>query len=378
MRDFVLTSESVTAGHPDKLCDQISDAMVDSCLSADPQLGCVTECAIASGVAFLSLRHSGTLTFDPVALARRVLAEAGYAQDGAPSPTTVMLDTVEAPALTGPQPGIPARANRMTTAFGYACEQTPALMPWPIWAAHQIGTGLDALMREPDASGLWPDAQVQVAVRFEARRPVEITGIALTLCTDAPGHSEAALRELIEARVIEPAFAGSALRPDAGTRLVIQRIAARGGPAAHSGLTGRKVGDDCYGGYVRQSSSALSGKDPGRIDRIAAYAARQGAVSVVAAGLARECEVQLSFVAGDVRPISLETDSFGSGRIPDTEISALLSNRIDFSVSAIAERLALWDLPRRNGGRFYQRLACHGHFGRADLDLPWDRALSLA
>jgi S-adenosylmethionine synthetase len=377
MRDFVLSSESMTAGHPDKLCDQISDAMVDACLAGDPPTGCVAECAIATGIVFLSIRHGRPLGFDPAALARRVLAEAGYGATARQANTTVVLDTVETAELPGPTAPDAARAGHMTTAFGYACDHTEAQMPWPIWAAHRLTRRLQAIRREDGFAWLAPDAQVQVAARFEDRRPVGVRGIAITFHADDPCPTGAELEELIRRAVVAPAFDGVPMQPAADTRLVVQREAGRGGPDAHAGLTGRKTGDDSYGGFCRQGSSALSGKDPSRIDRVAAYAARQAAVSVLAAGLARECEVQLSYVAGDEGPGGLEVDTFDSGRVPDAEIERTLARALDLRVGAIVERLGLWSLPSARGGRFFRDLACNGHFGRTDLDPPWERPVHL-
>ena len=204
-----------------------------------------------------------------------------------------------------------------------------------------------------------------------------VRGIAITFYADGPCPSGAELERALGEAVVAPALDGQALQPDKATRVVVQREPGRGGPGAHAGLTGRKTGDDSYGGFCRQGSSALSGKDPSRIDRIAAYAARQAAVSVLAAGLARECEVQLSYVAGDEGPASLEIDTFESGELPDAEIERTLARALDFRVGTIIERLDLWSLPRARGGRFFRDLARHGHFGRPELDLPWDRPVPL-
>ncbi|MBN9669305.1 methionine adenosyltransferase domain-containing protein [Roseibium aggregatum] len=377
MRDFVLSSQAVTAAHPDKLSDQISDAMVDAFLSADEPSACIAECAIASGIVFLSLRHGGKLGFDPAALARKVLADEGYGGGPGGKQPTVMLDLAEVPEFTN----LPARpsgaADHMTTAFGYACDHTQSAMPLPIVAAHRLCDLLDDAAKAERLAGIAADAQAQVAVRFADRRPVEITGIALSLFTpDAANHKD--LTERVRAEILEPAFRDADLKPGAATRFVVTPIASPGGPSAHAGLTGRKSSEDGYGGFCRETSTALSGKHPGRIDRVAAYAARQAAVSVVRAGMARECEVQLSYVHGDRTPASLEVDCFNTAEIPEQEISAHLLRDIDFGIDAIAERLELWRLPVLNDGVFYSRLARKGHFGREDMELPWDRAVGLS
>jgi len=365
MRNFVLTSESVTSGHPDKLCDQISDAVIDACLFANPASRAVAECAISSGVVFLSLRGVADPPCDMATLARGVIADAGYDLSGTAAPT-VMLD-LDPDGLARPD----APRAQMTTAFGYACDHTPEAMPFAQWAAHRLSGALARARCEGRLPWLSSDAQAQVAVRFENRSPVAIPAIALAFGADTdltPVQIEAALR----VEVLEPAFDGARLVPSAATRLVCVPIAGRTGPEAHSGLTGRKIGDDTYGGHCRQSATALSGKGPDRIDRSAQYAARQAARCVIAAGLARECEVQLSYLLGDESPASVEVDTFGSGGVDDAALSRRLSEVFDFRAGAVAERLGLAHLPTERGGRFFRDLACGGQMGRSDIDTPWE------
>ncbi|WP_346898260.1 methionine adenosyltransferase domain-containing protein [uncultured Roseibium sp.] len=378
MRDFVLMSEAVTAAHPDKLSDQISDAIVDACLTSSPAVGCVAECALASGVVFLSVRHGAPLTFDPANVARRVLAEEGYAQPEGEAPTTVILDLVETPELVGPIEAADAVATRMTTAFGFACDQTPERMPLPVICARDICLELERTAKAGFSFWLAPDAQAQVAVRFANRKPMDITGIALGIFTsneEAAGEGELAAK--LRAGLVDPVMAARDLEPAKDMRFSVHQVAGAGGPKAHAGLTGRKTASDFYGGYARQSGSALSGKDPSRIDRIAAYAARQAAVSVVAAGLARECEVQLSYVPGERGPASIEIDCFDTAVKSEPEISALLAEKCDFRVGAIVEQLGLWTLPLSSGDGFYRALSRYGHFGRGDMGLPWDKPVAL-
>lgn len=378
MRDFVLMSEAVTAAHPDKLSDQISDAIVDACLTSSPAVGCVAECALASGVVFLSVRYGAPLTFDPAGVARRVLAEEGYAQPRGEAQTTVILDLVETPELAGPVDGADAVATRMTTAFGFACDQTPERMPLPIICARDISLELERMAKAGFSSWLAADAQAQVAVRFANRKPMDITGIALGIFTCGEERaSEDELAAKLRKAIVDPVMAARGLEPARDIRFSVHPVPGTGGPKAHAGLTGRKTTSDFYGGYARQSGSALSGKDPSRIDRIAAYAARQAAVSVVAAGLARECEVQLSYVPGERAPASIEIDCFDTAVKPEPEISALLAEKCDFRVGAIVEQLGLWTLPSSSGDGFYRMLSRYGHFGRSDMDLPWDRPAAL-
>ncbi|RBI84057.1 methionine adenosyltransferase [Rhodosalinus halophilus] len=373
MRNFVMTSESVTEGHPDKLCDQISDAVVDAYLAAGLRAGVIAECAIATGVTFLSVRAGAEAPVDLAALTRRVMAEAGYGEARAP---TVMLDLVTSPDLA-PEMVARRRARHMVSAFGYACADSPTAMPFPIDAAHRIAAALDAARREGRLPWLSPDAQAQVAVAFRDRRPVALGAIALSFGHDGMPGEDAARADLLT-EAVRPALAGAALEPDERTRIVLFPAHGPAGPQVHSGLTGRKSADDAYGAFIRRSGPALSGKDPSRIDRIAAYAARQAARAVVAAGLARECEAQLSYIVGDEAPATVEVDTYGSGRESDETLSRRLGELCDFRVGAIAERMGLWDLPGARGGHFYRDLARYGHMGRDALSPPWEEVAALA
>ncbi|MFP4270973.1 MAG: methionine adenosyltransferase domain-containing protein [Alphaproteobacteria bacterium] len=371
MRNFVMTSESVTEGHPDKLCDQISDAVVDAYLAAGVQAGVSAECAIATGVTFLSVRAGAEAPLDLAALTRRVMAEAGYPPETGGAPT-VMLDLARAPELeTG------GRARHMVSAFGYACAETPTAMPYPIEAAHRIAAALDAARRAGRLPWLAPDAQAQVAVTFRERRAVALGAVALSFGHDGMPGEEAAREELMT-EAVRPALAELGVQPDDATRVILFPAHGRAGPQVHSGLTGRKSADDAYGAFIRRSGPALSGKDPSRIDRIAAYAARQAARAVVAAGLAEECEAQLSYIVGDAAPVTVEVDTHGSGRTEDATLSRRLREVCDFRVGAIAERMGLWTLPAERGGRFYRDLAHYGHMGRDDLAPPWEDVDELA
>ena len=223
MKNFVLTSESVTAGHPDKLCDQISDAVVDACLATDPKGGVVAECAIASGVLFLSIRHRRPLQFDPAALARRLVDDAGYAEDGAQR--TVMLESAVAPEQAGPG-GALDHGSRMATVFGHACDHTPEKTPYAIWAAHRLSARIDELWSSGAAPWLGPDAQLQVAARFEDRRPVALEGVALTVAGGAPMDGvepEERLAEAFRRDVAAPALADAPAPPTAQTRFVARQ-----------------------------------------------------------------------------------------------------------------------------------------------------------
>jgi S-adenosylmethionine synthetase len=310
---------------------------------------------------FLSVRGMAEPPCDLAALARRVISEAGYPAGEADGPT-VMLD-LAVEALPG--------AGQMTTAFGFACDDTPEMMPLPLAAAHRLAQALDAARASGEASWLSPDAQAQVAVRYRDRKPVDLPAIALA--TNRRSGVEADRIESWLARDIVPkAFSGLAVAPDNATRLVCQTTDAADGPQGHSGLTGRKTAIDTFGGFARQSAAALSGKSPARVDRIAQYAARAVAQGAVRAGLARNCEVQISYLLGEAAPVTVEVDTFGTGRLSDAAIETRFAEVFDFHPEAIAERFALWDLPRRKGGRFYRDLACYGQMGRIELDAPWE------
>ncbi|WP_300473022.1 methionine adenosyltransferase domain-containing protein [Breoghania sp.] len=252
------------------------------------------------------------------------------------------------------------------TQIGYACRHTPELMPLPIVAAHRLSRRLEVALKDGAAQFLSPDGQVQVAVEFRERSPVRIHNIGLTAAlSEGVGVDEIRMvEELLRNETIPAAFEGLSVAPDHETRILVRTVPAAGeGMGRHSGLTGRKTADDGYGGFCRQATGSLSGKDPRRIDRTAAYAARHIGKCVAAADLAGECEVQLSYCAGQDEAVSLAVDTFASGRIADDEIFRRVMRRFDLTPAAIAERYRLWQLPADNGGHFYARLAAYGHNG---------------
>ncbi|MCX8101422.1 MAG: methionine adenosyltransferase [Geminicoccaceae bacterium] len=384
MQDFVFTSESVTAGHPDKLCDRISDAIVDRFVALDPMARVEAECAVATGTLFLAARFAAAIRLDLPSIAREVIAATGYvggAFDAAScSILTSLAETTTAARVEIDEhalddAGIEAiPATHQVTAFGFACRQTEELMPLPIVLAHRLARGLERARAE--LPWLMPDGKVQVAVEYRARRPARIHAVALTAALDPDRRpTPAVLEEALRARVIEPRFEGAEVRPDARTRVLINPGGAFlvGGPARHAGLTGRKTAIDTYGEYARHSGAALSGKDPARIDRIGAYAARWAAKNVVAAGLAESCEVQLSWTIGLARPVSLVVETFGTGTIAEETIAKRLEQVFDFRPAAIVRAFDLRRLPARAQGGFFAKLASYGQVGRHDLELPWER-----
>ena len=384
--DFIFTSESVTRGHPDKLCDQVSDAVVDHLLSLDPSAGIIAECAVASGVLFISAHYASRSAVAIPDVARDVIRDVGYTPDVFdPDACAIMTSFMD----HSERDYVPLDLESMTdadidtitvkdnaTVFGYACDQTGPLMPVPLWLAHALAKRLDepAVMRE--LPGLLPDAKTQAGIEFIDARPTRIYSVTLeTSQREKEGPTLAQLRDGLIELVIKPVLADSPLPADADTRYFInpEGPVIGGGPAVHSGLTGRKTGMDTYGEFSRHSGAALSGKDPMRIDRVGAYAGRWAAKNVVAAGLASECQVQLSYSIGAPGPVSVRVRSFGTGTVGDTEIGRRVRAAFDFRLGAIVRDLGLRRLPGERPQGFYRRLATYGHMGRVDLDVPWER-----
>jgi S-adenosylmethionine synthetase len=374
----IFCSEALTRGHPDKLCDQISDAIVDAFLTVDPDAGVLAECAVTKGILFIAAQVASDQAVDIPSVARQVIRETGYAStefdaDNCTVMTTLTQSPDRSPSTAEPD-GFPAR--QFVTQFGFACRHSPGLMPLPVWLARRLARALDDARASGRIPYLSPDGQCQVAVELAGRAPRRVQGltIANALVADAPEDGDRLAGDLLE-HVIGPAFAGETFVPDEASGFFVnpQTLVRLGGPARHPGLTGRKTGADTYGEYARHSSSALSGKDPSRIDRIAAYAARHAARNVVAAGLAASCEVQLSYAIGQAAPVSIEIDTSGSAAGDEADILAALRRAMDFRPAAIVERYGLRKLPAARGGRFYRHLASYGQVGRDDLDCPWER-----
>ncbi len=383
-RDFLFTSESVTEGHPDKLCDQIADAVLDRFLRQDPLSQTVTECAVANGILFIASRFASKATVDIPEVARQVIQQVGYDQEEFNATScTVMTSLTEMPGTVvrdereleeAELDRIPAR--NMANVFGFACNETPTLMPLPIWLAHKLARRLASARLQRQLDYLAPDGKTQVGVEYRDGRPSRIH--SLTLVASQWGDRIVAperLRDDLQQMVIEPAFQDAPLRPDRATAVFVNPDGplVHGGPVTHSGLTGRKNAIDTYGEYSRQSESALSGKDPSRIDRVGAYAARHAAKNVVAAGLAEACEVQLSYTIGQARPVSIQVDTRGTGRLPDEVIARRIAAVFDFRPAGIIRAYNLRQLPSLYRGGFYQRLSAYGQVGRSDIGLPWER-----
>ena len=383
--DFMFTSESVTEGHPDKLCDQVSDAVIDRFLTEDPFAVVRVECAVATGVLFIAARFRSSASLDIPEVARQVIGQVGYDREDFNAKSCGILTSLsEMPELFPPVADertlsedeverVPAR--NQVTVFGFACTQTAAFLPLPIWLAHKLARRLAAVRLEGILDYLAPDGKTQVGVEYRNRRPYRIHSITLVASQyQAEAPSQNKLADDVMQQVIDPTFVDEEVRPDERTRIFVNPGGPLivGGPTVHSGLTGRKNAIDTYGEYCRISGAALSGKDPTHIDRIGAYAARYAAKNVVAAGLADECEVHLSYSIGLSRPVSVQVETFGTGRVDDARIADLVRSQFDLRPAGIVRAFDLRRLPAVHKGRFYRRLAAYGHVGRMDFEVPWE------
>jgi S-adenosylmethionine synthetase len=384
--DFIFTSESVTSGHPDKLCDQVSDAIVDHFLAQDPYSRIVAECAVSSGVMFISAHYASRARLDIPEIARQVIRGVGYSKDVFDADACTIMTSFMDHTVTDyrslnldaldDQDLSQVHAGHQVTVFGYACDQTEVLMPLPIWMSHRLAQLLNSRKLGKTLPYLLPDGKVQVGIEFRDGRPSRIHSVTLVASqTDEQAADLNRLRDDLLEHVVKPVLETEPLKADEHTHIFVnpegQYIG--GGPSAHSGLTGRKTGIDTYGEYARHSGAALSGKDPMRVDRVGAYAARYAAKNLVAAGLARECEVQLSYMIGSAKPVSLRARSFGTSRLPDEELSLRLARVMDFRLGAIVRDFRLQHLPAENKQGFFRPLAVYGHMGREDLQVPWER-----
>lgn len=382
---FLFTSEAVADGHPDRLCDMISDAVVDRFLRQDPYARIVTECALSKGVVFVASRFASQASVDLPEVARSVIGSAGYRpEDFNAADCTVVTSIITMPmeqrAKADEHEMSEAEidhfpVSHQATIFGYACTQTPEFMPVPIVLANRVARGLAAARRRKAVGYLSPDCTVQVGVEYENSKPVRIHNVTVIAGLQ---HKEkvdpVALREDLIKHVITPVFADEPLDIDGRTEIFVNPQGAfpKSGPSYHSGMTGRKSAADTYGGYARHNGAALSGKDPSRIDRVGVYAARYAAKNIVAAGLAEECEVQLSYSIGHAAPVSIQVQTFGTGAVADDEIKRRLERNFDFRVGAIIRDFNLRHLPEEHPDGFYGKLPAHGHFANALLALPWE------
>ena len=398
-RRYLFTSESVTEGHPDKICDQISDTILDTLLSQDPSSRVAAEVVVNTGLVLITGEITTKANVNYVNLARKKIAEIGYtnADNGfcANSCSVIVALDEQSPDIAqGVNTAQETReehsdevfdtigAGDQGIMFGFACNETPELMPLPICLAHRIARRLAAVRKTGDLPYLRPDGKTQVTIVYEDGRPVGIDTILVSTqhaATIGDITDEAAVQAKIKedlwAAVVEPVFGDIDVKPDEQTRFLVNPTGkfVIGGPQGDSGLTGRKIIVDTYGGYSRHGGGAFSGKDPTKVDRSAAYASRYVAKNIVAAGLAEKCEVQLSYAIGVARPVSVLVETFGTGKVDDEILLELVKTHFELRPAGIIHAFNLRNLPSERGGRFYQDVAAYGHFGRADLDLPWEQ-----
>ncbi|MBD2503690.1 methionine adenosyltransferase [Anabaena azotica] len=396
---YLFTSESVTEGHPDKICDQISDTILDTLLAQDPTSRVAAEVVVNTGLVLITGEITTKANVNYANIARKKIAEIGYinADNGFSANSTsviVALDEQSPDIAQGVNTAQETREQDSDEAFdkigagdqgimfGFACNETPELMPLPICLAHRIARRLAAVRKTGELSYLRPDGKTQVTVIYEDGRPVGIDTILISTqhtATIDDITDEAAVQAKIKqdlwAAVVEPVFGDLEIKPDEDTRFLVNPTGkfVIGGPQGDSGLTGRKIIVDTYGGYSRHGGGAFSGKDPTKVDRSAAYAARYVAKNIVAAGLAEKCEVQLSYAIGVARPVSIFLDTFGTGKVEDEILLELVKANFELRPAGIIHSFNLRNLPSERGGRFYQDIAAYGHLGRNDLDLPWER-----
>ena len=367
MANYFFTSESVTGGHPDKICDQISDAVLDAILAEDKNGRVACECCCTTGMVMIMGEITTSAKIDIPSIARQVICDIGYdsPEKGFDGHTCAILTTIDKQS-----PDIALGVDRQGAGdqgmmFGYACRETPELMPLPISLAHKLAAQLTKVRADGTLPYLRPDGKTQVTVEYaEDGTPVRIDAVVVSSQHAAYIETET-LRRDIEKNVIREIIPADMM--DDKTKIFINPTGrfVTGGPQGDSGLTGRKIIVDTYGGYSRHGGGAFSGKDPTKVDRSAAYAARYMAKNIVAAGLADKCEVEIAYAIGVDEPVSVFVDSFGTGIIPDSEKAAAANEVFALRPASIIKEL---DLRRP----IYRQVAALGHVGRTDIDLPWE------
>lgn len=380
----LFTSESVTEGHPDKICDQISDAILDAILEKDPNARVACETSVTTGLVLVTGEISTNTYVDIPKVVRKTIKEIGYtrAKYGFDAETCAVLTSIDEQSediARGVNQALEAREGGMSDEeieaigagdqglmFGFACNETEELMPLPISLAHKLARRLAELRKQEVIPYLRPDAKTQVTVEYdENNQPARIDTIVISTQHD-PDTSAGQIQEDMKKYVIEPVVPADLL--DADTKYLINPTGrfVIGGPQGDAGLTGRKIIVDTYGGYARHGGGAFSGKDPTKVDRSAAYAARYVAKNIVAAGLAEKCEVQLAYAIGVAKPVSISIDTFGTGKVPEKVLIEAVEAHFDLRPAGIIKML---DLRRP----IYRQTAAYGHFGRDDLDVPWEK-----
>lgn len=379
----LFTSESVTEGHPDKICDQISDAVLDSIFEKDPMARVACETSVTTGLVLVSGEITTSCYVDIPKIVRETIREIGYdrAKYGFDCDTCAVLTAIDeqSPDIAmGVDRALEAKKGEMTEEeiavigagdqgmmFGFACDETPELMPMPIALAHKLARRLSEVRKNGTLTYLRPDGKTQVTVEYEDDKPVRIDTIVISTQHSPEVEHDQIEKDMME-HVIKPIVPVELL--DDKTKYFINPTGrfVVGGPQGDAGLTGRKIIVDTYGGYARHGGGAFSGKDPTKVDRSAAYAARYVAKNIVAAGLAKKCEVQLAYAIGVAKPVSVLVETFGTGKIPEEKIEELVIKHFDLRPAGIIKSL---DLRRP----IYRQTAAYGHFGRNDIDLPWEK-----
>jgi S-adenosylmethionine synthetase len=398
-KPYLFTSESVTEGHPDKICDQLSDTILDALLSLDDHSRVAAEVVVNTGLVLITGEITSKAHINFVHLVRKKIAEIGYtnADNGFSANSCTVLVALDEQSPDISQGVSSARENRLLLSddeldkigagdqgivFGYACDETPEFMPLPISLAHRLARRLAAVRKTGELAYLRPDGKTQVTVIYEGGRPVGIDTILISTQHDET-IGDIADNALVQKKiksdlwdaVVRPVFGDLAVQPDANTKYLVNPTGkfVIGGPQGDAGLTGRKIIVDTYGGYSRHGGGAFSGKDPTKVDRSAAYACRHVAKNIVAAGLAGKCEIQVGYAIGVARPVSILVDTFGTGKVADEILLELVERHFELRPAGIIQTFNLRGLPAERGDRFYQDVAAYGHFGRSDLDLPWER-----
>ncbi len=374
---FIFSSESVSEGHPDKVCDTISDAVLDACLAQDPQSRVACECYVKSNLVIVGGEITTKAEFDVTRLVRETIREIGYDDPNelfsADRVFVLNVTTRQSPDIAQGVDARPAEgketaeqgAGDQGLMFGYACNETPELMPAPIMFAHRLGRRLTEIRKSGQVPWLRPDSKTQVSVLYEDHKPVRITSVVVST-QHTPDVTHAQIREFIIEEVIKKVLPAEMLTPE--TRYLINPTGrfVLGGPEADTGLTGRKIIVDTYGGMGRHGGGAFSGKDPTKVDRSAAYMARYIAKNIVAAGLADRCEVQFAYAIGYPNPVSVSVDTFGTGKVDEEKLAQAIQEIFSLKPADIIQQL---DLQRP----IYRKTTNYGHFGKDDPDLTWER-----
>ncbi len=396
MSDFIFTSESVTEGHPDKICDQISDAVLDALLTEDPESRVACETVVNTGLCLLTGEITSKAKVDYIKLVRNVIKEIGYEDhkaggfDANSCAVLVALDEQSPDISQGVNEADDTNndlenntgAGDQGIMFGYACDETPELMPLPISLAHRLAIQLAKVRHEKVLDYLLPDGKTQVSIDYKKGVPVSINTILISTQHNPEINGikddeeiRQRIKEDLWTNVVIPATEDLEIKPDIHkTRFLVNPTGkfVIGGPQGDAGLTGRKIIVDTYGGYARHGGGAFSGKDPTKVDRSAAYAARYVAKSIVKAKLAKKAEVQLSYAIGVSKPISILVETFDTGLISQANLTEIIKEHFDLRPEAIIKEFNLRNLPKKKGGKFFRKTASYGHFGRRDLELPWE------